>query len=201
MGSQRNIPQTEHRKKTEISTVEIPKEPIYVSDSPQKDKVSNGADEMTKSQDRDHFLAIPPIKHNPPARTNPRHNATGTEGLSIASCNIEGVKSNTVYFQKLCKNYDIVCVQEHWLWDFQKHEMQSLSVNKDFHIRCYDSIEPLTGFRLPRGQGGVSILWPTHLSSKVKKLDDGNERIIGIELLGIDKMCIITSIYLQTTLQ
>ena len=83
------------------------------------------------------------------------------------------------------------------MWDFQKHEMQSLSVNKDFHMRCYDSIEPLTGFRLPRGQGGVSILWPTHLPSKVKKLDDGNEGIIGIELLGTNKMCII-NVYLPT---
>ena len=126
-----------------------------------------------------------------------RDSTAGTERLSIATCNIEGVKSNTVYFQKLCKDYDFVCVQEHWLWDFQKHEMQSLSLNKDFHIRCYDSTEPLTGFRLPRGQGGVSILWPTYLSSRVKKLEDGNERIIGIELSGTEKLCII-NVYLPT---
>ena len=76
IGSQRKIPKTELGKKTEIPTVEIPKEPIYVSDSPQKDKVSNVADEMTKSQDRDHFLAIPPIKHNPP---EPIHDITPQE--------------------------------------------------------------------------------------------------------------------------
>ena len=55
LGSQRKNQQTELGKKTEIPTVEIPKEPIYVSDSPRKDKVSNGTDETTKSQDRDHF--------------------------------------------------------------------------------------------------------------------------------------------------
>ena len=83
------------------------------------------------------------------------------------------------------------------MWDFQKHEIQTLAGNKDFYIRCADFTQPLSGFRLPRGQGGVSILWPTHWSSKVKKLGEGNERMIGIELSGTDKICII-NVYLPT---
>ena len=88
-------------------------------------------------------------------------------------------------------------MQEHWLWDFQKHEIQSFAADKDFYIKCHDSTEPLTGFNLPRGQKGEAILWTSYLSSKVKKLDCGNERIICVELSGNDKICII-NVYLPT---
>ena len=54
----------------------------------------------------------------------------------------------------------------HWLWDFQKHEIQDMAINKDFYIRCADFKESLSGFRLPSGQGGVLILWPVQWSRK-----------------------------------
>lgn len=71
---------------------------------------------------------------------------------------------------------------------------------KDFIIRCADYIEPLSGFKLPRGRGGVSILWLIQWSSRVKKLTEGNERIVCIELIGSEKLCFIsTYIYLPIT--
>ena len=72
-----------------------------------------------------------------------------------------------------------------------------MAINKDSCIRCADFKEPLSGFRLPRGQGGVLILWPVQWSSKVKKMNEGNERVIGIETSGKDKLCII-NVYLPT---
>ena len=130
--------------------------------------------------------------------TNRSLSTPRTEGLNIVSCNIEGVKSNIVYFQNLCKEHDSICIQDHWLWDFQKHEIQNMAADKDFHIMCPDSTGPLSGFRLPRGQGGVSILWPLQWSSKVKKkLNEGNERIICVEISGKEKHCII-NVYLPT---
>ena len=67
---------------------------------------------------------------------------------------------------------NIVCIQEHWMWEYQKHELQDLALDKDSFTRCSDYSEALTGFSLPRGHGRVSILW----SSKVKKLSEGYER-------------------------
>ena len=72
-----------------------------------------------------------------------------------------------------------------------------MAINKYSYIRCADFTEPLSGFRLPRGQGGVLILWPVQWSSKVKKMNEGNERIIGIEISGNDKLCLI-NVYLPT---
>ena len=87
------------------------------------------------------------------------------KGLSILSSNIEGVKTNIAYFQKLCKTFDIVCIQEHWLWEFQSHEISKLGAEKDFIIRCSDYLDPISGVNLPRGKGGVCILWPKAWSS------------------------------------
>ena len=64
-------------------------------------------------------------------------------------------------------------------------------------VRCHDTYEPLSGFKLPRGQAGVSISWPSDWSSKVKQLPDGNERIIEITIATKVNICIVNA-YLPT---
>ena len=59
--------------------------------------------------------------------------------------------------------------------------------------RCQDSFEPLLGIKLPRGQAGVSILWPKEWNNNVKKLEDGNERILAIAINCEIKLCIINA--------
>jgi hypothetical protein len=50
------------------------------------------------------------------------------------------------------------------------------------HIRCSDCNEPISNFPVPRGRGGVAILWPSQRDKYIKKLTDGNERIIAAEI-------------------
>ena len=132
-----------------------------------------------------------------PTGTTQDHPAGRSKGISVASSNIEGIKPNSVYFQTLCSQYDIICVQEHWCWNFQVHELGDLSINKDYHVRCSDQNEPISGFKLPRGKGGVAIFWPNLWSSRIKKLSDGNERTIAIEIQGQVKICLI-NVYMPT---
>ena len=54
--------------------------------------------------------------------------------------------------------------------------------------RCSDYTDPLIGLNLPRGKGSVSILWPKQWSSMVKRLNEGNERVIAIEIKGQGNM-------------
>ena len=63
--------------------------------------------------------------------------------------------------------------------------------------RCSDYTDPLIGLNLPRGKGGVSILWPKQWSSKVKRLNEGNERVIAIEIKGQENICIV-NVYMPT---
>ena len=66
-----------------------------------------------------------------------------------------------------------------------------------YHIRWHDYLEPLSGLKLPRGRGGVAILWPKVWSSKVKRLDEGNERIVVITIAASKPICFINA-YLPT---
>ena len=75
--------------------------------------------------------------------------------------------------------------------------MSQCVLEKDIFTRCSDFADPLVGFNLPRGKGGVSILWPKSWSSRVKRLNEGNERIIAIEIKGNENIC-ITNVYMPT---
>ena len=76
------------------------------------------------------------------------------------------------------------------------HELGDLSINKDYHVRCSDQNEPISGFKLLRKRR-CSYFWPKLWSSRMKKLSDGNERIIAIEIQGQVKICLI-NVYMPT---
>ncbi|VDI21746.1 Hypothetical predicted protein [Mytilus galloprovincialis] len=65
------------------------------------------------------------------------------------------------------------------------------------HTRCSDTDDPLDSFKLPKGKGGVSILWPSKWSSKIKKLKDGNERVIAVNITSTNDICLINA-YMPT---
>ena len=75
--------------------------------------------------------------------------------------------------------------------------MPALAIEKDFTIRCSDYSDPISGFNLHRGKGGVCILLSKQWSSKVKRLNVGNERIVAIEINSQEKRCLI-NIYMPT---
>ena len=77
------------------------------------------------------------------------------------------------------------------------HELGDLSINKDYHVRCSDQNEPISEFKLPREKGGLAIFWLNLWSSRIKKLSDGNERIIAFEIQGQVKICLI-NVYMTT---
>lgn len=52
---------------------------------------------------------------------------------------------------------------------------------------------------MPRGYGGVAIIWQQNIDSMVKPLDDGRERIQLIEVGNDDEKLLIASVYLPST--
>jgi hypothetical protein len=67
-----------------------------------------------------------------------------------------------------------LCLQEHFLWNFQKNEMKKLVPNMGNYTIGHDTNDLLKGFKLPRGQAGVVILWPQEWNGRIKKLKLGN---------------------------
>ena len=104
--------------------------------------------------------------------------------LTIATCNIEGVKSNLVYATRLVNSFDIICFQEHWLFEFQKNELDKFK-GKDFFARYSDTYDQISAFSLPRGKGGVAIAWSQALSSKVTRISESYPEIEGTFLINI----------------
>ena len=111
----------------------------------------------------------------------------------MVTINIEGVVANKLFLEEQCADNDIICLQEHWLWDFQKEWISQNFKNFDVLIRCHDSNEPISHFNIPRGQSGVAILYSNKLSDKITKLSVGNEWIIAVELDFGHKFCFINA--------
>ncbi|CAC5425418.1 unnamed protein product [Mytilus coruscus] len=137
-----------------------------------------------------------------PHRTTTRSASSGgntpyRENIRITTCNIEGVRSNTSFLQLLSQDSHIVCLQEHFLWDCQSNILHSILPVHDNHTRCHDKNEPLSGFKLPRGRAGVSILWPKQWNSQIQKLPDENERVIAILISSDVDVCLI-NVYMPT---
>lgn len=66
------------------------------------------------------------------------------------------------------------------------------------YTRCHDCNEPVSNFQVPRGQGGIAILWPKEWDKYIKKLNDGNERIMAVEIQSSNKPTCLINAYLPT---
>ena len=93
------------------------------------------------------------------------------------------------------KSIDIYMLQEHWLFDCQLTILQEFHQDYNGAGKSVDSNDPISPYQMPRGYGGVAILWRKDLDSYITPLQVGNERIQCIELSGKQNIILI-SIYL-----
>lgn len=97
-----------------------------------------------------------------------------TNNLAILSFNIEGIRGNAPYLQELLRVNDVLCLQEHWLWDFEKHDSNLLFPGYNYHIRSVDTEFPKSHFVRSRGYGGVLIAWKETFDNYIRPLENGN---------------------------
>ena len=112
--------------------------------------------------------------------------------IQVATLNIENVKSNHAFTNTTLQNQDILAIQEHWLYKFEKDRIKTLLPSWNPQIRCVDENNPLQNSHIPGGHGGVATLWKPWLEKFVHKVEEGNERIL-VTLLDIPKqpLCVI----------
>jgi exonuclease III len=118
--------------------------------------------------------------------------------IDLITCNIEGAKSNNVSLQNVAKEKSALCIQEHWLWSFDENYFNKIIPQMECYIRCSDYNAPISNFQVPRGRGEVAILWPSERDKYIKKLTDGNERIIATEIQTTNKTICLINVYLPT---
>ncbi len=126
---------------------------------------------------------------------------TWVRGRALRYENVRGIKTNTNYTCKLLSELDVCAISEHWLHNYDLHQLQSL--HKDFNAFSTCSLteeDPITCTpRFIRGSGGVSILWRKSLDGVVRKLPDvSNDRVVAIQVLMTNRPVRFLSVYLPS---
>jgi hypothetical protein len=88
----------------------------------------------------------------------------------------------------------IIAVQEHWLFNFESHQLENR--HPDFKVisKCVDDADPISPLHKPRGYGGTAVFWHESIDKYVQVIDDGSPRILAVLLnFSIAPICIITS--------
>ena len=91
---------------------------------------------------------------------------TTLDYIKLTTINMEG-KGNSLYLNTLESTSDVICIQEHWQYEFQKDSLASILPNMDMHIICSDTFEEISNFNLPRGKGGIAVAWKRELSTSL----------------------------------
>ena len=87
--------------------------------------------------------------------------------LTITSFNCRGAMSSCLYIDTLLAGCDILCLQEHHLFEDNKHFMESINNNCDHIISCASYIRS-DGLRIR--QGGVAIMWKKGMEMSIKHM-------------------------------
>jgi hypothetical protein len=108
--------------------------------------------------------------------------------LNILDLNCKNILTSISLFDELDKSVDIYILQEHWLFECQLHLLQELHHNYNGTGNVVDTYDPIAPYIMPRGHGGVAIMWKKTLDNFITPLTIGNERIQCNELSG-NKEC------------
>ena len=119
--------------------------------------------------------------------------------LKFGTLNMKNFHANKAYLNQLLISYDIVCFQEHWLFEYVKKTL--LDFNHGYGtINCVDKLDPLSPYQRVRGYGGCAILWKPEINSCIKQTTEGSKRIACIILSGNSSqapICVI-SVYVPS---
>ena len=107
--------------------------------------------------------------------------------------------ANSVYLQKVLNTCDILCLQEHLMMSFEKHELDNIS---DTHIVTAKSVDEgkddRINFMKIRGYGGVAIYWRKDINHAIQVQQDGNNRITVITIHAQPKSICLINAYLPS---
>ena len=119
--------------------------------------------------------------------------------IKIAAFNCKNVKTRTPAINELFETHDIILLQEHWLFEFQLHLLGEIGADISYIGKAVDMNNNIQPTQLPRGYGGVAILWKKQDNNIIKQIPDGNERIQCVEFIdNFNKPLFIISAYLPT---
>ena len=96
---------------------------------------------------------------------------------------------------ELSKKTDVMLIQEHWYFDCQLNKLEEVCELLTGTGKAVDTGDPIMPTQMPRGYGGVAVLWKKSIGHLVTPIPDGGNRIQGVEIAG-DKPTLLPSVYM-----
>ena len=100
--------------------------------------------------------------------------------------------TNQLYLNHALKKCDILLIQEHWMYSFDKQKMKDLTKSHLCEVKSVDDNMDTEIIIKNRGYGGVAVYWGKDIDNSVQFRDKGNERVVvlSFNIIG-EPMCII----------
>ena len=119
--------------------------------------------------------------------------------IRLATINIENIYSTTEYLKHLLTQADIVLIQEHWMFSYEKNQIEDILPGYKSSIKCFDDHEPINHmYRPPRGYAGVATIWSPRLNDAMEELPDGGTRVLVNQLSTPQGLITIVNSYMPT---
>lgn len=90
--------------------------------------------------------------------------------LNILDFNCKNILTCGPFFKEVVKQLDICLVQEHWLFDCQLHLLNEHETLLTGIGKAVDSNDPIPPTQMPRGYGGMAIMWKKYLDPSITPL-------------------------------
>ena len=116
----------------------------------------------------------------------------------IATLNIKNIETNLAYLHHLLEFVDIVCIQEHWLFNYEVPTVQELFKGYHYHIKCSDDEDPVSPVCRAKGNGGVLTIWKESVNHNVTPLQDGSTRCLVTQIGPNTSPVYIVNAYMPT---
>ena len=93
---------------------------------------------------------------------------------------------------------DILCIQEHWLYNYENPSVKELIGGRNHQTKCVDDEDPISPYLRPKGIGGVMTVWSEDMDQHITQLPDGSSRVI-VTQVGKDKPVFLINTYMPTS--
>lgn len=115
--------------------------------------------------------------------------------LNIVTFNCKNLNTADKAIDELSHRVDIIMLQEHWYFDCQLARLESTHERFAGIGKSVDTGDPILPVQMPRGYGGVAVMWKKDIAHLVTSIPDGGNRIQCIELKGEEPLLLV-SVYL-----
>ena len=120
---------------------------------------------------------------------------TKSKSFRISTLNVDGTYSNEAYIKELLKTCDLLCIQEHWLYDFENQYLKQIDPQFTCSAKSVDMYDPIPPIARKKGHGGTAILYRKELANNIEELPEGSERTVVVKINTHPKPTILATVY------